>query len=46
MLAAAGPMAYNDAVKETVMPWRRLWVGFILSFVLLALPRASYACPA
>jgi hypothetical protein len=32
--------------KEAAMPWRRLWIVFILSFVLLALPRVSYACPA
>jgi tetrahydromethanopterin S-methyltransferase subunit F len=28
------------------MRWQALAVGFVLSFVLLALPRASYACPA
>jgi hypothetical protein len=42
---AAARAAYNAGRKEAVMPWRPLWVGFILSFVLLAFPRASYACP-
>ena len=44
-LAAAGSADYNGGRKEAVMPRRLLWIGFILSFVLLALPRAAYACP-
>jgi hypothetical protein len=43
---AACPADYNEPVKEAPMRWRPLWMGFILSFVLLALPRTSYACPA
>ena len=32
--------------QEAVMRWYTLLLGLVLSFVLLALPRASYACPA
>jgi hypothetical protein len=38
--------AYNETVKENVMRWHPLWIAFVASFFLLALPRASYACPA
>jgi hypothetical protein len=45
-MAAAARVGYNEAGKEADMAWRPSWIGFILSFVLLALPRVSYACPA
>jgi hypothetical protein len=32
--------------RETDMRWNTLLLGLLLSFVLLALPRNGYACPA
>jgi hypothetical protein len=32
-------------VKETAMRLRPLWIGFVVAFALLALPRNSFACP-